>query len=117
MQVHHRVLGSCFMIGKAKRHMLLHFSAVEYPSAFNLAALEKGFGCELLTVLFPPLLSTFRPRSKRKCWEVTDVLQRTKIYDAEAATRGAVNKLRAVADQGFAASALQSPPPSPPPCA
>ncbi|KAL6776940.1 MRPS17 [Auxenochlorella protothecoides x Auxenochlorella symbiontica] len=58
-----------------------------------------------------------RPRSKRKCWEVTDVLQRTKIYDAEAATRGAVNKLRAVADQGFAASALQSPPPSPPPCA
>ncbi|KAK2076846.1 hypothetical protein QBZ16_005073 [Prototheca wickerhamii] len=43
---------------------------------------------------------------RRKCWEVTDILHRAKVYDAESATRGAVEKLREASDRGFAASAV-----------
>ena len=69
---------------------------------FVVVNLDRGL-CILTTRQHTP---PRRPRSKRKCWEVTDILHRAKVYDAESATRGAVEKLREASDRGFAASAV-----------
>lgn len=46
-----------------------------------------------------------RPISKNKCWEVFEIVHRARVFDADAATRGAVSRLRQATAPSFAASA------------
>ena len=47
-----------------------------------------------------------RPLSKRKCWEVTQVLHRARVFDADAARAATKQQQGAGAGPSFAASAV-----------
>lgn len=81
----------------------------EAPGQTAAAAL-LGSHARLLTSFWWPL-SCRRPRSKRKCWEVTQILHRARVFDADAAAREAAKQERLHSHPGgtapsFAASAV-----------